>query len=137
MTESQSKRLHNRRLLSWNSMYPAQQSDPAPDRQARVGFFRNRSARDAAGLSKRVMMRRPHFAFFITLIALGAVPLMGAAPGSISGVVRNTAGVPQIGAVVQLLRPDLSILTIVYTNDKGQFSIPSVIPRAEESVAGK
>jgi len=109
-------------------MYLAQQSDPAPDRRARAGFFRNRSARDAAGLSKRVMMRRLHSAFFITLIALGAVPLMGAAPGSISGVVRNTAGVPQIGAVVQLLRPDLSILTIVYTNDKGQFSIPSVIP---------
>jgi hypothetical protein len=109
-------------------MHPAQQSNPAPDRQARAGFFRNRSARDAAGLSKRVMMRRPHFAFFIALIALGAVPLMGAAPGSISGVVRDSAGVPQIGAVVQLLRPDLGILTIVYTNDKGQFSIPSINP---------
>ncbi len=109
-------------------MYPAQQSDPAQDRQARVGYFRNRSARDAAGLSKRVMMRRLYSAFFIALIVLGAVPLMGAAPGSISGVVRNTAGVPQIGAVVQLLRPDLSILTIVYTDDKGQFSIPSILP---------
>ena len=74
------------------------------------------------------MMRRLHFAFFIALIALGAVPLMGAAPGSISGVVRNTAGVPQIGAVVQLLRPDLSILAIVYTDDRGQFSIPSILP---------
>ena len=73
-------------------------------------------------------MRRLHSAFFIALIALGAVPLMGAAPGSISGVVRNSAGVPQIGAVVQLLRPDLSILTIVYTDDKGQFSIPSILP---------
>ena len=73
-------------------------------------------------------MRRLHFAFFIALIALGAVPLMGAGPGSISGVVRNSAGVPQIGAVVQLLRPDLSILTIVYTNDKGQFTIPSIVP---------
>jgi hypothetical protein len=56
-------------------MYRAQQSDPASDRQARAGFFRNRSARDAAGLPKRVMMRRLHFAFFIALIALGAVPL--------------------------------------------------------------
>jgi hypothetical protein len=74
------------------------------------------------------MMRRLHFAFFIALNALGAVPSMGAAPGSISGVVRNSAGVPQIGAVVQLLRPDLSILTIVYTDDKGQFSVPSVTP---------
>jgi hypothetical protein len=74
------------------------------------------------------MMRRLYSAFFVTLIALGAVPLLGAAPGSISGVVRNSAGVPQIGAVVQLLRPDLSVLMVVYTNDKGQFSIPSVVP---------
>ena len=73
-------------------------------------------------------MRRLHFAFFIALIALGAVPMQGAAPGSISGVVRNSAGVPQIGAVVQLLRPDLGVLAIVYTNDKGQFSIPSIVP---------
>jgi hypothetical protein len=74
------------------------------------------------------MMRRLHSAFFITLIALGAVPLAGAAPGSISGVVRDSAGVPQIGTVVQLLRPDLTVLTVVYTNDKGRFSIPSVLP---------
>ena len=74
------------------------------------------------------MMRRLHSAFFITLIALGAVPLAGAASGSISGVVRDSAGVPQIGAVVQLLRPDLTVLTIVYTSDKGRFSIPSVVP---------
>ncbi len=109
-------------------MYPAQQSHPALDREARAGFSRNRSARDAAKLSKRVMMRRLYSAFFVTLIVLGAVPLLGAAPGSISGVVRNSAGVPQIGAVVQLLRPDLSVLAVVYTDDKGQFSIASVVP---------
>lgn len=73
-------------------------------------------------------MRRLYSAFFVTLIVLGAVPLLGAAPGSISGVVRNSAGVPQIGAVVQLLRPDLSVLAVVYTDDKGQFSIASVVP---------
>jgi hypothetical protein len=74
------------------------------------------------------MMHRLHFAFFIALIAIGAVPVHGAAPGSVSGVVRNSAGVPQIGAVVQLLRPDLSIITVAYTDDKGQFAIPSVLP---------
>src|SRR5581483_11923480 len=109
-------------------MYPAQPSSPALDRNARAGALRTRSARDAAVLSKRVMMRRLHSAFFITLIALGAVPVVGAAPGSISGVVRDSAGVPQIGTVVQLLRPDLTVLAVVYTNDKGRFSIPSVLP---------
>ncbi len=73
-------------------------------------------------------MRRVHFAFYIALIAMGAVPVHGAGPGSVSGVVRNSAGVPQIGAIVQLLRPDLNVVAIVYTDDKGQFTIPSVLP---------
>ncbi len=73
-------------------------------------------------------MRRLHFAVFIALIAVGAARASAAAPGSVSGVVRNSAGVPQIGAVVQLLRSDLSVLAVVYTNDQGQFSIPSVQP---------
>lgn len=73
-------------------------------------------------------MRRLHLAFFIALIAMGAVPGSGAAPGSVSGVVRNSAGVPQIGAVIQLLRPDLSVAAEVYTDDRGQYSIASVVP---------
>lgn len=74
------------------------------------------------------MMRRLHIAVFITLMTVGAVTASAAAPGSVSGVVRNSAGVPQIGATVQLLRPDLSVLAVVYTNDKGRFTIPSVTP---------
>ena len=110
-------------------MHPAQHSDPAPDRQARAVIFGNRSARDAAGLPVSVMMRRLHFAFFITLFVAGAaVPAVAANPGSIAGVVQNSAGVPQIGAVVQLLRQDLSVLTVVYTDDRGRFSIPSITP---------
>ena len=73
-------------------------------------------------------MRRSHLALFIALIALGGVWLHGATPGSVSGVVRDSAGVPQIGAVVQLLRPDLSVISIVYTNNEGRFSIPQVVP---------
>lgn len=88
----------------------------------------DRSARDAADFPKRVMMRRLFSAFFITLIALGAVPVFGAGSSSLSGVVRNSAGVPQIGAVVQLLRPDLSVLRVAYTDDKGRFTISSVVP---------
>src|SRR5579863_9495305 len=121
MTKSRNKRLHNRRHLSWNSMYLAPQSDPAADRGTRASFSRNTSARDAARNSKRVMTRRLHFALIIALSALGAVPVYGAAPGSISGVVRNSAGVPQIGAVVQLLGPDLGVLAVVYTDDKGKY----------------
>jgi len=46
----------------------------------------------------------------------------------VSGLVRDSAGVPQIGAEVQLLRADLSVAAIVYTNSKGRFVIPSVVP---------
>jgi len=62
------------------------------------------------------------------LITLGSAPLHGAAPGSVSGVVRDSAGVPQIGAQVQLLRPDLSVIASVYTNSNGRFTISSVLP---------
>jgi hypothetical protein len=74
------------------------------------------------------MMRRLHLAVFIALIAMANAPLHGAVPGSVSGVVRDSAGVPQMGAIVQLLRPDLSVLAVVYTDRKGQFTIPSVFP---------
>ena len=73
-------------------------------------------------------MRRLHLAVFIVLIAVAGGSARGAAPGSVSGVVRDSAGVPQIGAVVQLLRPDLSVLAIVYTDSKGHFTIPTVMP---------
>ncbi len=43
-------------------------------------------------------------------------------------MVRDSAGVPQIGAVVQLLRPDLTVVASVYTDSSGRFQIPSVIP---------
>ena len=74
------------------------------------------------------MKRRLHFALFVVLIALGSAPADGAAPGSVSGFVRDSAGVPQIGAVVQLLRPDLTVAASVFTDSNGRFAISSVAP---------
>jgi len=74
------------------------------------------------------MMRRVHLALFAALIALGSSPLHGAAPASVSGLVCDSGGVPQIGAVVQLLSPDLIVIASVYTNSDGRYSIPSVLP---------
>ncbi|UWZ84089.1 carboxypeptidase-like regulatory domain-containing protein [Occallatibacter riparius] len=59
---------------------------------------------------------------------MGTVPALASGPSSVTGVVRNTAGVPQIGAVVQLLRPDLSVVASVYTNSKGRYSFATVVP---------
>jgi hypothetical protein len=62
------------------------------------------------------------------LISLGCTPLHGVTLGSVSGVVRDSGGMPQIGAVVELLRPDLSIVASVYTDSSGRFTISSVLP---------
>jgi hypothetical protein len=75
-----------------------------------------------------VMMRRVHLVVFAVLIAMSSAPVAGAASGSVSGLVRDSAGVPQIGAVVQLLRPDLTVIVSVYTNSDGRFTIPSILP---------
>ena len=75
-----------------------------------------------------MMISRLQLVSIVVMIALGCASARGSAPGSVSGVVRDSAGVPQIGAQVQLLRPDLSVVVIVYTNGQGHFSIASVYP---------
>jgi hypothetical protein len=74
------------------------------------------------------MKRRAHFAGFAMLIALGAAPVCGAASASVSGLVRDSVGVPQIGAEVQLLRPDLTVVASTYTDGQGRFKISTVLP---------
>jgi hypothetical protein len=78
-------------------------------------------------------MRRVHFVLLSALIVLGSVPSFGApnraaAPGTVSGQVRDSAGVPQIGVVVELLRPDLTLIASVFTDADGRFSISRVLP---------
>jgi carboxypeptidase family protein len=74
------------------------------------------------------MKRSTYFAGFAVLIALGTASLCGAATASVSGLVRDSAGVPQIGAEVQLLGPGLSVVASVYTNGEGRFLISSLTP---------
>ncbi len=62
------------------------------------------------------------------LIALVAAPVCGAATASVSGLVRNSAGTPQIGAEVQLLRSDLTVIATAYTDASGHFKFTSLFP---------
>src|SRR5579863_2164 len=73
-------------------------------------------------------MRRLHIALFAVLIGLGSAPAFGASQASISGLVCDSAGIPQIGAVVQLLRPDTSVVQTAYTTAKGRFAFATVVP---------
>jgi Carboxypeptidase regulatory-like domain len=69
-----------------------------------------------------------HLAGLAVLIALGAAPVCRAFSASVSGLVRDSAGVPQIGVEVQLLRPDLTVISSVYTNGNGEFVIAALLP---------
>ncbi len=73
-------------------------------------------------------MRRLHLVSMIALFVVASVPLRAALPGSVSGVVRDSSGVPQIGVVVQLLRPDMSVTAAVYTGSKGEFTFKDIFP---------
>ena len=74
------------------------------------------------------MIRRLHLVSLIALIVIAGAPVYGASSATVSGVVRDSSGVPQIGAAVELLRPDLSSVAAVYTNSKGSFTFANVIP---------
>ena len=73
-------------------------------------------------------MRRLHLVSLIALIVVACAPSTAAAPGSVTGVVRDSSGVPQIGAVVQLLRPDLSVIASCLHQQQGHLFIQDVLP---------
>lgn len=56
----------------------------------------------------------------------------GAQSGSVAGVVRDSRGAPQPGAEVELLRPNLSIIKRVYTDDHGRYRIGMIGPGVYE-----
>jgi hypothetical protein len=73
-------------------------------------------------------MRRLQIALFAVLIGAGSSAGYAASQASVSGLVRDSSGVPQIGASVQLLRPDMSVVATAYTSSKGRFSFATVLP---------
>lgn len=77
------------------------------------------------------MIRRTSISGPIFIVAAAlcvAAAQADAQSGSLTGLVRDSKGSPQVGAVVELLRPDFSVATEVYTDDHGHYRIPSIIP---------
>ncbi len=91
-------------------------------------FVESTFARGVARSPKRVILRRLHLGLCVALLAAATAPLHGAGPGSVTGVVRDSAGEPQIGALVQLLQPNFSVVMAVYTDAKGRFSFSGIVP---------
>ncbi|MFP5204689.1 MAG: carboxypeptidase-like regulatory domain-containing protein [Acidobacteriota bacterium] len=73
------------------------------------------------------MKFRAQLAGLTLLTVLGCAPVW-AAPASVTGLVRDSAGVPQIGAQVELLRPDLSVAASAFTDAAGRFTLVSIVP---------
>lgn len=55
-----------------------------------------------------------------------------AQPNSVTGVVRDSRGTPQIGAAVQLLRPDFSVVAEAYTDERGRYRLQAIVPGVYE-----
>lgn len=53
-------------------------------------------------------------------------------PNSLTGVVRDSRGTPQIGAAVELLRPDFSVVAKVLTDDNGRYRLGAILPGVYE-----
>ncbi|HEX3471189.1 MAG TPA: carboxypeptidase-like regulatory domain-containing protein [Silvibacterium sp.] len=63
----------------------------------------------------------------LLLVAL-SLPAYAGTDGAVSGVVRDGKGTPQIGTLVQLLRPDLSVIAQTFTDDHGRYELARVLP---------
>jgi hypothetical protein len=63
------------------------------------------------------------------VVATLAVPLAAkAADVTVSGVVRDSSGIPQMDVLVQLMRADSTILQSVRTDEHGTYLIAGVLP---------
>ena len=62
------------------------------------------------------------------LLAAMSLPACAASPGTVSGVVRDTRGNAQTGALVQLVNADLAVIAQTFTDEHGRYALPQVLP---------
>jgi len=62
------------------------------------------------------------------LVAVLSLPAYALNDGAVSGVVRDVKGTPQVGALVELIRPDLSVIAQTFTDDHGHYELARVLP---------
>src|ERR1017187_2083716 len=69
----------------------------------------------------------PRILGWFALVAASCVTPAGATPASIAGYVRNSTGVAQMGATVELLGT-AGQSQVVYTDAKGFFTLSGLLP---------
>lgn len=69
--------------------------------------------------------------------ALATPALAQSETATVTGVVRDRQGVPQIDALVQLMRPDSSVVAIAHTDASGVFMLENLLPGIYELKASE
>jgi hypothetical protein len=64
----------------------------------------------------------------VLFLAAMTIPACAVTAGTVTGVVRDTRGAPQIGALVQLVNSDLAVIAQTFTDDHGHYSLPEIVP---------
>ncbi len=65
----------------------------------------------------------------MVMTVAGLLPASAAPfPATVSGVVRDARGTPQMGAMVELMAADATVVARVYTNVRGAFTFDHVFP---------
>lgn len=67
----------------------------------------------------------PALVLLMTVLTLSAY---AEGPAAVSGVVRDAKGSPQVGALVELLGPNLAVIASAFTDDHGRYSLRDVSP---------
>lgn len=89
------------------------------------------------GPAARSMCRHPEGALYWS-VCVALLLLCAATPGrasggstpaaAVSGVVRDAHGTPQMGAMVELLAADASVVATAFTDDHGRYLIAALLP---------
>src|ERR1700757_292162 len=67
----------------------------------------------------------PALALLMFVLALSA---NAEGPAAVSGIVRDAKGTPQVGALVELLGPNLVVIANTFTDDRGRYTLRDVSP---------
>ena len=76
-------------------------------------------------------MRQQFFQIACSILASAALAtpaLAQSETASISGIVRDRHGAPQIDALIQLMRPDSSVVAVAHTDTRGVFLLEDLLP---------
>jgi hypothetical protein len=94
---------------------------------SRCGSRRLESLRRA---KRAVLVKRFVPGLLVWLLVTGAASrcYAVAADATLSGTVRDVHGTPQMGAMIELLSPDATVISTAFSDNRGRYIMPTVLP---------